>query len=48
MAKAQLALVAYVRSDKTQKDTDDFTYAMTDYLARVKQVGASIKNLSQF
>jgi hypothetical protein len=48
MAKAQQALLAYTRSNKTQKDTDEFSYAMSDYLARVKQVGASIKNLSQF
>jgi len=48
MTRAQVALLAYVRSNKTQKDTDDFSYAMAEYLARVKQVGASIKNLSQF
>jgi hypothetical protein len=48
MTKAQVALLAYTRSDKTPKDADDFSYAMSDYLARVKQVGVSMKNLSQF
>ena len=48
MERAQVALLAYARSDKSQKDTDDFSYAMADYLARMKQVAASIKNLSQF
>ena len=48
MAKAQEALLAYVRSDKTLKDTDDFSSAMANYLARVKQVGASIKDLGKF
>ncbi len=46
--KAQVALLAYVRSEKGQKDTDDFSYAMAEYLARVKQVGVSMKSLSQF
>ena len=48
MERAQVALLAYARSDKSQKDTDDFSYAMADYLARMKQVAASIKNLSPF
>jgi hypothetical protein len=48
MAKAQESLLAYVRSDKMPRDTDDFSSAMADYLARVKQVGSSIKDLGKF
>jgi hypothetical protein len=43
METAQKALLAYARSDKTPKDTDEFTSAMEDYLSKVKQVGAYIK-----
>ena len=45
MEKAQIALLAYARSGKTPKDTDEFTYAMEEYLSRVKQVGTYIKKL---
>jgi hypothetical protein len=48
MAKAQVALLAYARSDKTPGDAGAFSHAMTEYLARVKQVGVSMKKLSQF
>ena len=48
MGKAQAALLAYVRSDKTPRDAEDFSSAMADYLARVKQVGAAIKDLGKF
>ena len=48
MARAQAALLSYVRSDKKPRDGDDFSSAMADYLAHVKQVGASIKDLGKF
>ena len=47
-ARSQVALLAYARSKKTQKNSDDFSKAMADYLSIVRQVASSIKNLNQY